>query len=110
MSRAALASMCRSLKTTRSSTAMDMCSVRRMNDQDREHDAAGPTRENHRQAIGGPPLSDADHFWKCEACSGWFNMCDLGAALDHEGPLPHPACDQMQWRRQRISARRDASA
>jgi hypothetical protein len=37
-------------------------------------------------------------------------MCDLGAALDHEGPLPHPACDQMQWRRQRISARRDASA
>jgi hypothetical protein len=51
-----------------------------MNDQDREHDAAGPTRENHRQAIGGPPLSDADHFWKCEACSGWFNMCDLGAA------------------------------
>jgi len=27
---------------------------------------------------------------------GWFDMRDLGAVLDHEEPLPHPACDQAQ--------------
>ena len=46
--------------------------------------------------IGGPPLSEADNLWKCEACGGWFDMRDLGAVLDHEGPLPHPAIDQAQ--------------
>jgi hypothetical protein len=29
-------------------------------------------------------------------CGGFFDMRDLGAVLDHEGPLPHPACDQAQ--------------
>jgi hypothetical protein len=46
--------------------------------------------------IGGPPLTEADHFWKCEACGGWFDIRDLAAVLDHEEPLPHPACDQAQ--------------
>jgi hypothetical protein len=45
---------------------------------------------------GGPPLTEAEHFWKCEACGGWFDMRDLGAVLDHEGPLPHPVEDQAQ--------------
>jgi hypothetical protein len=45
---------------------------------------------------GGPPLTEAEHFHKCEACGGWFDMRDLGAVLDHEEPLPHPACDQAQ--------------
>jgi hypothetical protein len=45
---------------------------------------------------GGPPLSEAEHFHKCEACGGWFDMRDLGAVLDHEEPLPHPAQDQAQ--------------
>jgi hypothetical protein len=45
---------------------------------------------------GGPPLTEAEHFWKCEACGGWFDMRDLGAVLDHGEPLPHPACDQAQ--------------
>jgi hypothetical protein len=27
---------------------------------------------------------------------GWFDMRNLGAVLDHEEPLPHPACDQVQ--------------
>jgi hypothetical protein len=45
---------------------------------------------------GDPPLSEAEHFWKCEACGGWFDMRDLGAVLEHEEPLPHPACDQGQ--------------
>jgi hypothetical protein len=42
------------------------------------------------------PLSETEHFWKCEACGGWFDMRDLGAVLDHEEPLPHPASDQTQ--------------
>jgi hypothetical protein len=37
---------------------------------------------------GGPPLSEAEHFHKCAACGGWFDMRDLGAVLDHEEPLP----------------------
>ena len=32
----------------------------------------------------------------CENDLGWFDMRDLGAVLDHEGPLPHPAIDQAQ--------------
>ena len=39
---------------------------------------------------GGLPLSEADHFHKCEACGRWFDMRDLGAVLDHEEALPHP--------------------
>jgi hypothetical protein len=45
---------------------------------------------------GGPPLSEAEHFFKCEACGGFFDMRDLGAVLDHEGSLPHPVEDQAQ--------------
>jgi len=30
----------------------------------------------------GPPLSEAEHFHKCEACGGWFDMRDLGAVTD----------------------------
>ena len=30
---------------------------------------------------GGPPLSEADHFHKCETCGGWFDKLDLGAVL-----------------------------
>jgi hypothetical protein len=26
-------------------------------------------------------------------CGGYFDMGDLGAVLEHEEPLPHPACD-----------------
>jgi hypothetical protein len=46
---------------------------------------------------GGPPLSEAEHFWKCDACGGWFDMRDLAQMLAHvhdaeieicEGPEP----------------------
>jgi hypothetical protein len=46
--------------------------------------------------VDDPPLTEGEHFWKCEFCGGWFDIRDLGAVLDHEGPLPHPACDQVQ--------------
>jgi hypothetical protein len=26
----------------------------------------------------------------------WFDMRGFGAVLDHEEPMPHPACDQVQ--------------
>jgi hypothetical protein len=45
---------------------------------------------------GVQPTDEAEHFSKCEACGGFFDMRDLGAVLDHEGPLPNPAGDQAQ--------------
>jgi hypothetical protein len=42
-------------------------------------------------------LSEAEHFHKCKACGGWLDMRDLGAVLDHEQALPHPASDQVEW-------------
>jgi hypothetical protein len=26
------------------------------------------------ERVGGPPSSEAEHFWKCGACGGWFDM------------------------------------
>jgi hypothetical protein len=53
------------------------------------------------EQTGGPPLSEAEHFWKCELCSGYFDMRDLGAMLEHEEPVPHPveeALGTASWR------------
>jgi hypothetical protein len=47
------------------------------------------------KGTGGPPLSEAEHFHKCEACGGWFDMRDFGAVLGHDEPLPHPVCGQI---------------
>ena len=44
----------------------------------------------------GPLLNEAEHFWRCEACGGYFDMRDLGAVFDHEGPLPHSVEDRQQ--------------
>ena len=46
--------------------------------------------------VGVQPIDEAEHFFKCEACGGWFDMRDLGAVLDHEEPLPHPVENQAQ--------------
>jgi hypothetical protein len=46
--------------------------------------------------VAGPILSEAEHFFRSAECGGYFDMSDLGAVLDHEGPLPHPAQDQKQ--------------
>ncbi len=34
---------------------------------------------------------EAGHYLKCPQCGGWFDCRVIGAALAHEGPLPHPA-------------------
>jgi hypothetical protein len=41
----------------------------------------------------GELVSEAEHFMKCGVCGGYFDMRDLGAVCDHEGPLPHPSHD-----------------
>jgi hypothetical protein len=46
--------------------------------------------------VGVQLTDEAEPFFKCEACGGWIDMRDLGAILDQEEPLPHPACDQAQ--------------
>jgi hypothetical protein len=46
--------------------------------------------------VGEDVKDEADHFFKCADCGCWLDMRDLGAVLDHEGPLPHPSEDQPQ--------------
>jgi hypothetical protein len=46
--------------------------------------------------VGEDVTDEADHFFKCAECGCWLDMRDLGAVLDHEGPLSHPAEDRSQ--------------
>jgi hypothetical protein len=41
-------------------------------------------------------VAEALDFFKCEYWGGCFDARDYGAVLDHEEPLPHLACDQVQ--------------
>jgi hypothetical protein len=34
--------------------------------------------------------------FRCKACGGWIDARDYVWVEDHEGPLPHPAQDQVQ--------------
>jgi hypothetical protein len=42
------------------------------------------------------PSDAADNHLRCPVCGGWIDFSDLGAVVDHAGPLPHPAIDQLQ--------------
>jgi hypothetical protein len=46
--------------------------------------------------VTGEPIdaAETEHSMKCSACGGVFDMRDLGAALAHHGPLPHPGQDR----------------
>jgi hypothetical protein len=46
--------------------------------------------------VSGPPLSDAEHYFRCPLCGGYVDMSDRVWLEDHQGPLPHPAWDQAQ--------------
>jgi hypothetical protein len=51
-----------------------------------------PRRKDMGKQVSGPPLTQAEHFWNCEACGGWFDMRDLaggsgGFCLLHSGRL-----------------------
>ena len=41
-------------------------------------------------------VGEAHHFFRCKACNGWIDARDLVWVEDHEGELPHPACDGAQ--------------
>jgi hypothetical protein len=43
-----------------------------------------------------PVADESGHFDRWLACGGWIDRPDLGAALEHDGPLPHPAADRTQ--------------
>jgi hypothetical protein len=49
--------------------------------------------------VGDPPKHEAEHFIRCPACDGWIDCRDLAQALEHHGPLPHPAQDNRNDRR-----------
>jgi len=44
----------------------------------------------------GPGVDEAEHFLEMRNLRRYFDMFDLGAVLDHEGPLPHLGCDKAQ--------------
>ena len=44
----------------------------------------------------GRHVPEAEHFFRCVACNGWIDGRDRTWVEDHEGSLPHPACDQPQ--------------
>jgi hypothetical protein len=46
--------------------------------------------------VTGPRLTEAEHFRKCPLCGGYVDMRDRVWLDDHQGPLPHPACDGAQ--------------
>jgi hypothetical protein len=46
--------------------------------------------------ISGPLLSEAEHFKRCPICHGYVDLRDRVRLDDHQGPLPHPACDRAQ--------------
>jgi hypothetical protein len=41
-------------------------------------------------------MTEAEHFKRCPLCGGYVDMRDLIRLDDHQGPLPHPACDRAQ--------------
>jgi hypothetical protein len=48
------------------------------------------------ERVDGRRVHEADHYFKCPLCGGYFDARDLAWVEDHEGPLPHPAQDQVQ--------------
>jgi hypothetical protein len=48
------------------------------------------------ERVGGPPLSEADHYFKCPLCGGYFDARDKGWVDEHQEPLPHPTQDRAQ--------------
>jgi hypothetical protein len=48
------------------------------------------------ERVGGAPLDEAENYFRCDKCNGWFDARDLAWVEDHEGELPHPARDRSQ--------------
>ena len=41
-------------------------------------------------------VHEAEHYFRCKICGGFIDARDVAWIEDHEGPLPHPAQDQVQ--------------
>jgi hypothetical protein len=39
------------------------------------------------------PRAEAEHFVQCPLCGGYVDLRDRVWCEEHQGPLPHPACD-----------------
>jgi hypothetical protein len=48
------------------------------------------------EVVDRKPATEAEHFLRCPACGGWFDIRDLAQVIEHAGPLPHPARDRAQ--------------
>jgi hypothetical protein len=48
------------------------------------------------EVVSPKPTSEAEHYLRCPACGGLFDIRDLAQVMDHAGPLPHPAGDREQ--------------
>jgi hypothetical protein len=46
------------------------------------------------QVVIPKPSGEAEHFLRCPACGGWFDIRDLAQVVAHAGPLPHPPADR----------------
>jgi hypothetical protein len=40
--------------------------------------------------LGGEPVDEREHFFRCAACGGWVDKRDLGDVFSHEGPHGRP--------------------
>ncbi|MET4798055.1 hypothetical protein ABIA96_000612 [Bradyrhizobium sp. LB11.1] len=45
--------------------------------------------------VEGTPLTEATRYRRCPDCSGFLDIFDLGAVLDHEGPHECPPADRV---------------
>jgi len=44
----------------------------------------------------GRRVREAEHFFRCKACGGYFDARNLVWTGEHEGVLPHPAQGGIQ--------------
>jgi hypothetical protein len=72
-------SMFRSRKTVRWSTVWDIHWTRRMNDQDRNHDAANPTRPDHWQANRRPAVKRGRILFESVKPAAAISTCAIWA-------------------------------
>ena len=53
------------------------------------------------EGTDGQRVHEAEHFFRCKACGGYFDERDLTWTEDRgpKAPLPHPAQDGIQYSR-----------
>ena len=64
----------------------------------REMPEQPPTRRGEiiGQRVDRRVTHEEEHYIRCPECGGLIDLRDLGAMLEHAGPLPHSAQDREQ--------------